>query len=241
MPLALRYSATVASDPVVRLDQATVRRGRTVLAGPLDWTVRAGERWAVVGPNGSGKTTLLQLASVALLPSSGTVDVLGHRVGRTDARLLRRRIGVASAALAAAIPDRLVPVDVVVSAADGALVPWWSRPSAQELERARALLDELGVPTVDERPMATLSTGERQRVAVARALMPDPDLLLLDEPAAGLDLGAREELVDRLAALAGRSRPSAIVLVTHHVEEIPPGFGHAMVLARGRAVAAGPT
>jgi iron complex transport system ATP-binding protein len=108
------------------------------------------------------------------------------------------------------------------------------------VERARALLDELDVPTVDERPMVTLSTGERQRVAIARALMPDPDLLLLDEPAAGLDLGAREELVDRLAALAGRSRPSAIVLVTHHVEEIPPGFGHALVLARGRGVAAGP-
>jgi iron complex transport system ATP-binding protein len=230
----------VPTDPVIRLRDVVVRRGATVLLGPLDWTVRAGERWVVVGPNGSGKTTLARVASTSLLPSSGTVEALDGRVGRTDARALRRRIGLASAALAGAIPERLVPLDVVVSAADGALVPWWSRPTPSELERARGLLALVGVATVDERPIGTLSTGERQRVAIARALMPDPDLLLLDEPAAGLDLGAREDLVDRLAALASATRPSAIVLVSHHLEEIPPGFGHALVLATGRPVAVGP-
>jgi iron complex transport system ATP-binding protein len=229
----------VTSDSVLRLQGVVVRRGSSVLVGPLDWAVGAGERWVVVGPNGSGKTTLVQLASVGLLPSSGSVEILGRRVGRTDARALRRRIGIASAALAAAIPDRLVPLDVVVSAADGSLVPWWSRPSDADRARAGALLRELGVAHVD-RPLATLSTGERQRVAIARALMPDPDLLLLDEPAAGLDLGAREDLVERLATIAASPRPAAVLLVTHHVEEIPPGFDHALVLGPGRAVAAGP-
>jgi iron complex transport system ATP-binding protein len=229
----------VTADPVLRLRGALVRRAGSVLVGPLDWEVCRGERWTVLGPNGSGKTTLLQLASTALLPSAGTVDLLGARVGRTDARALRRRIGIASAAIAAAIPDRLAPLDVVVSAADGALVPWWSRPTESELARARELLVALGVPAVDERAVATLSTGERQRVAIARALMPNPDLLLLDEPAAGLDLGAREELVDRLTALASEPRPAAIVLVTHHVEEIPSGFEHALVLSGGRVVAVG--
>jgi iron complex transport system ATP-binding protein len=229
----------VTSDRVLRLDHALVRRGSSVLVGPLDWTVSAGQRWVVVGPNGSGKTTLVQLASVALLPSSGSVEILGRRVGRTDARSLRRHIGIASAALAANIPDRLVPLDVVISAADGSLVPWWSRPSDGDRARAVMLLRRLGVGDVD-RPLASLSTGERQRVAIARALMPDPDLLLLDEPAAGLDLGAREDLVERLGTLAVSAAPAAVVLVTHHVEEIPPAFDHALVLAAGRAVAAGP-
>ncbi len=227
------------TDPVLCLRDVVVRRGPAVLLGPLDWTIRAGERWAVLGPNGSGKTTLLRIASTSLLPSSGTVEVLGRPLRGTDARVLRRRIGLASAALADAIPERLVPLDVVVSAADGALVPWWSRPSGADLDRARGLLSTLGVRTVDERSIGTLSTGERQRVAIARALMPDPDLLLLDEPAAGLDLGAREDLVDRLATLATGARPAAIVLVSHHVEEIPPAFGQALVLTAGRAVSSG--
>jgi iron complex transport system ATP-binding protein len=229
----------IRSDTVLQFERALVRRGRSVLVGPLDWTVRAGERWVVVGPNGSGKTTLLQVAAGYLAASEGCVGVLGERLGRVDARALRRRIGVASAAIAAAIPDRLAPLDVVVSARDGALVPWWSATSAADRERAATLLHALGVPVSGERPISTLSSGERQRVAIARALMPDPELLLLDEPAAGLDLGAREDLVDRLATLAASPRPAAIVLVTHHVEEIPPGFGHALVLSRGGLVSAG--
>ncbi|HET7028283.1 MAG TPA: ATP-binding cassette domain-containing protein [Candidatus Limnocylindrales bacterium] len=224
---------------VLRLDGAVVRRRHSVLLGPIDWTVLSDERWVIVGPNGSGKTTLLQLAAAYLAPSVGSVEILGQRLGRVDVRTLRSRIGVASAALADRIPDRLVPLDVVVAARDGSLVPWWSEPTESDRDRAAELLGQLGVPVVGERPIGTLSSGERQRVAIARALMSDPDLLLLDEPAAGLDLGAREDLVERLAALAVARRPAAIVLVTHHVEEIPPGFGRALVLARGRAVAAG--
>ncbi len=228
------------TSPVLQLSEAVVRRARTTLVGPVTWTVEPGQRWAVVGPNGSGKTTLIRLAAATLIPTAGVVEILGRRVGRVDARTLKPRIGLASAAIASAIPEHLVPLDVVVAARDGALVPWWSRPAASDVDRAAGLLRQLGVPTVDGRSIGTLSSGERQRVAIARALMPDPDLLLLDEPAAGLDLGGREELVDRLAELAASTRPSAIVLVTHHVEEIPRGFAHALVLSGGHAVAAGP-
>ncbi|HEY3522244.1 MAG TPA: ATP-binding cassette domain-containing protein, partial [Candidatus Limnocylindrales bacterium] len=210
--------------PILRLEGVVVRRAGATLLGPLDWEVGTGERWAIVGPNGSGKTTLLQVAAGYLPRTAGQVEVLGGRLGGVDARALRSRIGVASPALAGAIPDRLAPLEVVVAGADGSLVPWWSRPSPADRDRAAALLDQLGVPVLDRRSIGTLSTGERQRVAIARALMSDPELLLLDEPAAGLDLGAREELIDRLTVLAGSDRPRAVVLVTHHVEEIPPGF-----------------
>ncbi len=229
----------MSDERIVGLADVVVRRAGSTLLGPVDWEVRRGQRWAVVGPNGSGKTTLLQVVAGYLPRTSGSVEVLGGRLGASDARTLRRRIGVASPVLAAAIPDRLVPLDVVVAGADGSLVPWWSRPGAATRDRAAELLDQLGVPVLDRRPIGTLSTGERQRVAIARALMSDPDLLLLDEPAAGLDLGAREELVDRLTALAHAARPAAIVLVTHHVEEIPAGFDQALVLAGGRVVATG--
>ncbi|HEU4672786.1 MAG TPA: ATP-binding cassette domain-containing protein [Candidatus Limnocylindrales bacterium] len=225
---------------ILRFAGVVVRRAGTTLLGPVDWEVCRGDRWTVVGPNGSGKTTLLQVAAGYLPRTAGRVEVLGERLGGVDARALRRRIGLASPALAGAIPDRLVPLDVVVAGADGSLVPWWSRPDADARDRAAALLGQLGVPVVYRRAIGTLSTGERQRVAIARALMSDPELLLLDEPAAGLDLGAREELLDRLTALARADRPAAIVLVTHHVEEIPAGFDRALVLSGGRRVAGGP-
>jgi iron complex transport system ATP-binding protein len=226
--------------PILELLAVSVRRAGATILGPLDWTVGAGERWVLVGPNGSGKTTLLQVASTVLWPSSGDVTVLGGRVGAVDARELRRRIGYASPAIAAAMEPRLTPVELVVSAREAALAPWWHTFSDADLALARDLLGRLGVGALAERTFGTLSTGERQRVQIARALMPDPDLLLLDEPAAGLDLGAREDLVTTLAALAGESRPAAIVLVTHHVEEVPTGFGHALLLRAGRSVASGP-
>jgi iron complex transport system ATP-binding protein len=226
--------------PVLRLTAVEVRRsGRTIL-GPLDWTVRDGQRWVVLGPNGSGKTTLLQVAASVLWPSTGAVEVLGARLGETDARRLRRRIGYASPALAAAIDQRLSAADIVVSARTAALAPWWDAFGPDDHRRAADLLDRLGVGGLADRTFGTLSTGERQRVQIARALMPDPDLLLLDEPAAGLDLGAREALVEALGDLARTDRPAAIVLVTHHVEEVPPGFGHALLLRSARPVAAGP-
>jgi iron complex transport system ATP-binding protein len=229
-----------AAAAVVRLVEVAVRRsGRTIL-GPLDWTVGAGERWVVVGPNGSGKTTLLRVASTFLWPSAGSVEVLGERIGAVDARELRRRVGYASPSLAAEMEPRLRPLDLVATGRTGALAPWWQPPTEADLDRAMALLARLGVDRLAERTFGTLSTGERQRVQIARALMPDPDLLLLDEPAAGLDLRAREELVTSLAAVAAHDRPAAVALVTHHVEEIPAGFGHALLLREGRSVATGP-
>jgi len=225
---------------IVRLAGVSVRRAGATLVGPLDWTVHEGERWAILGPNGSGKTTLLQVASTRLWPSSGTVEVLGERLGSTDARDLRRRVGDASPALAAVMDGRLTPLELVVTAREAALAPWWHAFSEADRTLARALLERLGVGALAERSFGTLSTGERQRVQIARALLPDPDLLLLDEPAAGLDLGGREDLVATLGSLAADARPAAIALVTHHVEEIPPGTTHALLLRSGQVVAAGP-
>ena len=230
-----------ATASVLELRGVTVRRSGSTILGPLDWRVGPGERWVLLGPNGSGKTTLLQVADTTLWPTTGEVVVLGRRLGTVDARELRRHIGFASPALAAAIEPRLTPLDVVVSARAGALAPWWAPVSAEDRDRALALLERLGVGAMTGRPIATLSTGERQRVLIARALLPDPDLLLLDEPAAGLDLGGREDLIAALERLAADARPSAIVLVTHHVEEIPPGFDRALVLRSGRPEAAGST
>ena len=226
--------------PILDLRGVSVIRSGTAIVDGVDWRVESGERWVVVGPNGAGKSTLLAVASTRLWPSRGSVGVLGEEIGRVDARRLRRRIGDAGAALAERFHSDLAAVDVVVSAAIGALAPWWDAYSGADRERALELLDLVGVGPLADRTFGTLSTGERQRVLLARTLMPDPDLLLLDEPAAGLDLGAREDLVDRLAALAAQARPAAIVLVTHHLEEVPPGFDRALLLARGRVVAQGP-
>ena len=225
---------------ILHLAGVTVRRSGVPILADIDWTVREGERWVVVGPNGSGKSTLVGVAATTLFPSAGTVRVLGGELGTVDARALRGRIGTASALLAARLEPAQAARDVVLTGRSGALAPWWERFSDAEQQRAEDLLDGLGIGGLAGRTFGTLSTGERQRVLLARTLMPDPDLVLVDEPAAGLDLRAREELVDALARMAVASRPSAIVLVTHHLEEVPPGFGHALVLARGRMLAAGP-
>jgi iron complex transport system ATP-binding protein len=224
----------------IELAGVTVRRGGRTILGPLDWTVHPGERWAVLGPNGSGKTTLLQVVSLYLWPTAGTVDVLGGRFGRVDAREQRRRIGYAGSAIEAEMDEALSPSQLVLSARHAALAPWWHVYDDADRIRAAALIERFGIAHVADDPFRTLSSGERRRVSVARALMPDPDLLLLDEPGAGLDLGARETLIRDLSALADEARPESIVLVSHHVEEIPPGFENALVLAGGRGVAAGP-
>ena len=215
------------------------RAGRTIL-GPLDRVVGDGERWVVLGPNGSGKTTLLSTIGLDLWPTAGTVEVLGARYGRVDARELRRRIGAAGSAIEDGLRPDLSPVTIVMTARHAATEPWWHLYTDDDRARARDLLERLGLGRVADHAHGTLSTGERRRTSIARALMPDPDLLLLDEPAAGLDLGARETLIADLSVLAAEPRPAAIVLVSHHVEEIPPGFSHALVLADGAAVAAGP-
>jgi iron complex transport system ATP-binding protein len=213
--------------------------GRAVLAG-IDWEVRSGERWVVLGANGSGKTSLLRLAGGWLFPTGGTVEVLGHRLGRVDVRTLRRRLGYASGALAAMLRPSVTGLEVVMAAKNAALETWWHTYDDADRARARMLLERMGCAHLADRAVSTASDGERQRIQLARTLMVDPELLLLDEPTAGLDLGGREALVSRLSELAADPAAPATVLVTHHTEEIPPGFTHALLLRSGRVLAAGP-
>ncbi len=224
---------------ILRLRRVSVRRDRQAILAELDWTVMAGERWVVLGPNGAGKSTLLAVSATTLFPSTGSVRIAGAELGEADARELRARIGVTSALLAGRLEPSQTACDVVLGGRSGALAPWWDHPSAADRQRAGVMLANLGVGALAARTFGTLSTGERQRVLLARTLLPDPDLVLVDEPAAGLDLRAREDLVEALGRMAAATRPRAIVLVTHHLEEVPPGFGHAMVLAGGRVVASG--
>lgn len=230
-----------AVDPDLLLDFAGVslQRGGHTLVGPLDWSVELDERWVVVGPNGAGKTSLLRIAAATEHPTSGVAHVLGERLGRVDVTELRARIGLSSSSLAHRIPDDEVVRDLVVSAGYAVLGRWRERYDEVDYHRAIDLLESLGAEHLADRRHGTLSEGERKRVLIARALMTDPELLLLDEPAAGLDLGGREELVARLADLAADPDAPALVLVTHHVEEIPPGFSHCLLLSEGTVVASG--
>lgn len=230
---------THLDDLVVRMSGVAVRRGRTELLADLDWNVELDERWVVLGPNGAGKTTLLRLAAAELFPSTGTVDLFGERMGRVSVFDLRPRIGFTSAAIAARVPGDEVVRDVVVSAGYAVLGRWREEYDRLDITRAVELLGAMGIGHLAERTFGTLSEGERKRALIARALMTDPEMLLLDEPAAGLDLGGREDLVARLSALALDPDAPAMVLVTHHVEEIPPGFTHALLLREGRTVVAG--
>ncbi len=225
---------------VVELADVTVTRGSSTLLNAVSWTVRADERWVLLGPNGAGKTTLLQVVSAHIHPTAGVAGVLGEVLGTVDVFELRPRIGWMSAALADRIPGDERVRDVVVSAAYAVLGRWREQYGGLDHARAAQLLAELGVAHLADRSFGTLSEGERKRVQVARALMTDPELLLLDEPGAGLDLGAREDLVSTLSVLAEDPGSPALVLVSHHVEEIPPGFTHALLLRDGAVVAAGP-
>lgn len=225
---------------VLDLADVTVRRGATTILDAVSWRVADGERWVVLGPNGAGKTTLLQIAAARMHPTSGTATVLDARLGAVDLFELRPRIGVASAALADRIPPHERVLDVVLTAAYGMTGRWRERYEALDHERARVLLEVFGVAGLADRTFGTLSEGERKRTQIARALMTDPELLLLDEPAAGLDLGGREELLGALTELARDPRSPVMVLVTHHVEEIPAGFTHGLLLHEGRVAASGP-
>ena len=229
----------LSPDVVIALDGVTVTRGGNDLLRSVTYTVELDERWVVLGPNGAGKTTLLNLIAGGLHPTSGTAYILGERLGRTDISELRTRIGLSTAALAERIPPAETVHNVVLTAAWAVVGRFRERYDELDEERARSLLKQLGVAHLAERRYGTLSEGERKRVQIARALMTDPELLLLDEPAAGLDLGGREDLLRRLSELAADPDAPTLLLVTHHVEEIPPDFTHALLLANGTVVAQG--
>jgi iron complex transport system ATP-binding protein len=221
------------------MDNVSVRRGDTVLVHDIDWSVELDERWVVLGPNGAGKTTLLRLAAAELHPTSGRVHVLGEQLGRVNVFELRTRIGLTSAALGIRVPETETVRDVVISAGYGVLGRWRERYDLLDTDRADSLLAALGIGGLAQRTFGTLSEGERKRTLIARALMTDPEVLLFDEPAAGLDLGGREDLVGRLSVLAADPDAPASVLVTHHVEEIPVGYTHGLLLREGGIVASG--
>ncbi|GAB3116138.1 ABC transporter ATP-binding protein [Janibacter alkaliphilus] len=227
------------SDVLAFAGVYVVRSGSRLLRD-VDWEVEEGQRWVVLGPNGAGKTTLLQLAAGRMHPTSGVAGVLGEVLGATDVFDLRPRIGLASSSLAEGIPAQERVVDVVVTASWGVVGRWRESYDDLDHDRARELLVALGAEHLLERRYGTLSEGERKRVQIARALMTDPELMLLDEPAAGLDLGGREDLVGRLGAIAADLEAPALVMVTHHVEEIPPGFTDVLLLRQGEVVAQGP-
>lgn len=220
-------------------DVTVVRDGHPILDS-ANWTVDAADRWVILGPNGAGKTTLLQLAAAHMHPSSGRVQILDDNLGRTDVFDLRPRIGFASSALARRVPRDERVIDVVLTAAYSVTGRWNESYEDVDVKRAQRVLAEWKLTHLENRRFGDLSDGEQKRVQIARSVMTDPELLLLDEPAASLDLGAREELVGLLGGFASADSSPAIVMVTHHVEEIPPGFGHAMLLVDGRVAAAGP-
>jgi iron complex transport system ATP-binding protein len=232
-------SAPPDDDTVILFDRVSVIRGGNFLVRGLSWQVELDERWVILGPNGAGKTTVLNLASARLHPSRGTAWVLGERLGRTDVNELRTRVGLTTGSFTERVPSDERVLDVVLTAAWSVVGRWRESYDPQDEARARRLLAQMGMGGLLEREFGTLSEGERKRTQIARALMTDPELMLLDEPTAGLDLGGREDLLARLAELAEDPDAPAMILVTHHVEEIPPGFTHAMLLREGSVVAAG--
>jgi iron complex transport system ATP-binding protein len=225
---------------VVRLNDVTVRRGDSTLLRDVSWTVRADERWVVLGANGAGKTTLLQVAGGTIRPDRGHVDLLGESLDEADLDDLLPRVGFASAALADRLPADERVLDVVLTASYATVRRAAERYDSVDEVRARTLLAQVGCRELVERRFGTLSEGERKRVQLARALMTDPEILLLDEPAAGLDLGGREALLRTMSRLAADDTAPALVLVSHHVEEVPAGFTHVLMLREGEIAAAGP-
>ncbi len=224
---------------VLRLDDVTLRRGENQILDGITWGVEAADRWVILGPNGAGKTSLITVCSARAHPTTGSARILGEQLGETNTHELRIRVGLTSAALADRIPPHETVHDIVMTAAYGVTGRWREEYEQVDEARAEALLSAFGMHAFADRTFETLSEGERKRVQIARALMTDPELLLLDEPAAGLDLGGREELLAALTELAGDRRSPAMVMVTHHVEEIPAGFTHALLMRDGRIVAQG--
>ncbi|KAA9110829.1 ABC transporter ATP-binding protein [Microbacterium rhizomatis] len=225
---------------VLEFSDVVVRRSTRNIVDHLDWTVQDDQRWVILGPNGAGKTTLLQLADTLMHPTSGRVTILGEVLGRSDVFELRPRIGFASSAMARRIPGDETVLNVVLTAAFSVLGRWNEDYEDIDERRALRVLAEWKLDHLADRTFGTLSDGEQKRVQIARAVMTDPELLLLDEPTASLDLGAREELLALLTGYAQAPSTPGMVMVTHHVEEIPVGFTHVLLLRDGAAVSAGP-
>ncbi|MBM7050576.1 MULTISPECIES: ABC transporter ATP-binding protein [unclassified Rothia (in: high G+C Gram-positive bacteria)] len=225
---------------VLTLSNVTVTRGTKNLLKNITWNVNDDERWVILGPNGAGKSTLLSIAAARLHPTRGEVDILDEILGAVDVFELRPRIGISSAALATQIPGDETVLNTVVTAAYGVQGRWNEEYDSMDETQARELLSAWGMTDLTDRPFGTLSEGERKRTLIARALMTDPELLLLDEPGAGMDIAGREDLVARLTELAQDTYAPATILVTHHLEEVPAGFTHALLLKDGQIVAAGP-
>lgn len=224
----------------IDLSKVTVVRDGATLLDRVSWQVESGERWIVLGPNGAGKTTLMQIAGAHMHPSSGKARVLGERLGRVDLVDLRTRIGHSSTKVADLIPPHESAADVVLSAAYAVTGRWQEQYDDEDTARRDQIMAELGIAHLRDRTFGTLSEGERKRVLIARALMTDPEMLILDEPAAGLDLGAREDLIASLELISGDPNAPVLVMVTHHVEEVPVGFTHVLMLRDGMVVAQGP-
>lgn len=239
LPLALDHTRDSDPDLVIDMRGVGVRRANSVLLKDINWQVELDERWVVLGKNGAGKTTLLALAAAQLHPSEGSVRLLGERLGRVDVFELRPRIGLASATLASRIPPGEKVSDIVISAGYSVMGRWREEYDSVDHGRAAGLLARWGVGHLADREFGTLSEGERKRVQISRALMTDPEMLLLDEPAAGLDLAGREDLLARLSEFAADPSAPAMVLVTHHVEEIPRDFTHMLMLRDGETVRSG--
>jgi iron complex transport system ATP-binding protein len=227
-------------EETLALESAEVRVDGQTILGPVDLAVRRGEHWVVLGPNGSGKTTMLSLAGAWRQPSRGVVRVLGERLGRTDVRRLRTRIGHVSHAVAERLRPSLAVEQAVLTGKASTLETWGQEIGARDRQMVRALLADVGCEHLGDRPLGACSLGERQRVLIARALFGAHRLLLLDEPAAGLDLPAREHLVSAMAAVAERADGPTTLLATHHLEEVPPTVTHASLLRAGRVIASGP-
>ncbi len=229
----------IDEDLVLDLRDVTLVRDGRALLQPVTWQVEVDERWIIIGPNGAGKTSLLTIAGARQYPSSGTARIAGETLGKTDVRELRTAVGMSSAAVAHHVPEDERVLDLVISAGYDVMGRWREVYENADEVRAMEILEQMGALHLGDQPWGTLSEGERKRVMIARALMTDPELLLLDEPGAGLDLGGREDLVTLLGDLAADPDAPAMVMVTHHVEEIPPGFTHGMILDEGEVVAQG--
>ncbi|MFM8672238.1 MAG: ABC transporter ATP-binding protein [Candidatus Nanopelagicus sp.] len=224
---------------ILQLENISVVRGDRVILGPLDWQVLEGQRWVILGPNGAGKTTLLQVCSSLIHPSSGQIRILGQTLGKVDVFELRTQIGLTSSKLVEQLPDDELVMDVVLTAAYAMFGRWQEKYDLWDESRAMALLTALGVRELGNRVFGSLSDGEKKRVQIARSLMADPELLLLDEPASSLDLGGREDLLQRIENFASDPLAPATVIVTHHIEEIPVGTTHALLLKEGKVLAQG--